>query len=82
MKRRIVYLRIPDRRASLGKGKSTPDIEVTLSKKRNSSSYILRASAVKLSMIRFFTLGTISYKAFCQNIPISPSIILKLTTLP
>lgn len=52
------YLRIPARRSSFGIGKSTPDIDVTLSKKSNSLWNKSRALGVKLSIIRCLTRGS------------------------
>jgi hypothetical protein len=47
----------------LGRGKRTPEIEVTLSKKSNSLSNMSRASGVKLSIILSLTAGSKDWKA-------------------
>jgi hypothetical protein len=54
---------MPALRSSLGGGKRTPDIEVTLSKKSNSLSNILRESRVKLSIIFCLTAGSNEWNA-------------------
>lgn len=54
------YLRIPARRSSLGRGKSTPEMDVTLSKKSNSLLNMSRAFGEKPSIMYSLTTGNSS----------------------
>lgn len=57
-----MHLRIPARRSSLGSGYSTPEMDVTLSKKSNSLLNMSRAFELKPSIIRSLTIGSSARK--------------------